>query len=226
MKIVSYNISKYTQVKMDHILDMNGDLYILPECANQSYVKLPSGYDMIWTGDEDIPYKGLGVIWKEQLSVHIVKEFIKIKHHLPLMLDRDGSTIFILACWPTVRKEKKTYPQLLLEALNKYSSYLDRSPALAIGDFNCYIGQSNVRKSTGTFEDCIEEFRTHGMRSIYHEQKEEEFGKESESTFFWRYNEKNPYFLDYAFCNVKPKSFIIGQWEKEISDHRPLILEL
>lgn len=226
MKIVSYNIAKCVQAKIDHVLRMNADVYILPECANKSSIQLPAGYDMLWTGDEDIPYKGLGVIWKKEFSIHVVEDFVRIKHHLPLIVDCGDSRIFILACWPTVWKENKTYPQLLLEALHKYGSYLDGGPALAIGDFNCYIGQSNVRKSTGTFEDCIKELQLHGMKSIYHEQNAEELGKESDATFFWRYNEQNPYFLDYAFCNVKPKSFVIGKWERDVSDHRPLIVEL
>lgn len=34
MKVVSYNIAKCTQAKIDHILCMGADLYILPECAD------------------------------------------------------------------------------------------------------------------------------------------------------------------------------------------------
>ena len=49
---------------------MGADLYILPECACREQVSMPDGYDMLWTGDDDIPYKGLGVIWKNHLSVN------------------------------------------------------------------------------------------------------------------------------------------------------------
>ena len=97
---------------------------------------------------------------------------------------------------------------------------------MVVGDFNCYIGQSGVRKSTGTFEDCIAEMENHGLRSMYHEQNGEDFGKESTATFYWQFNPDKPYFLDYAFSSVKPISFSIGEWEREISDHRPLLIEL
>lgn len=116
MKIVSYNIAKCVQAKIDHVLRRNADLYILPECADHKSIVLPKGYTMFWIGDDDIPQKGLGVIWKDELSVHIVNGHRKIKHHLPLMVDNDGCSKFILACWPTVWQESKTYPQLLLEA--------------------------------------------------------------------------------------------------------------
>lgn len=115
---------------------------------------------------------------------------------------------------------------MLLEALKEYSFYLDRFPSMVVGDFNCYVGQSGVRKSTGTFEDCIAEMKAHGLRSLYHEQTNEKFGEEKTPTFFWQFNQEKPFFLDYAFCTMKPISFKIGDWEREISDHRPLIIEL
>lgn len=226
MKMVCYNIAKCSQDKINHVLCMGADLYILPECADTNNISLPTGYGMLWTGDDDLPQKGLGVIWKEPLAVQTVKEYRKIKHHLPLIVDDGGCQRFILACWPTVWKEAKTYPQLLLEILREYSSYLDKLPSLAIGDFNCYIGQRGVRKKTGTFEDCIRNFESHGMKSAYHTRSNEEFGKEHEATFFWRYDEHSPYFLDYTFSNAAIQSYEVGQWEKAISDYRPQIMEL
>lgn len=226
MKIVSYNINYCTPAKIEHVLAMGADLYILPECADKNHVRLPEDYDMVWCGDDDLTDKGLGVIWKKLLSVQVIPEYKKIKHMLPLMVNGAGFPKFILASWPTIWKEKKTYPQLLREALKEYSFYLDRFDSMVIGDFNCYIGQSGVRKSTGTFEDCIAEMRRHGLYSLYHELTGEAFGKESTDTFYLRFNPAHPFFLDYAFSSVKPIGFMIGEWEKEISDHRPLLIEL
>ena len=226
MKIISYNTYKCTQSKIDHILGMGADLYVLPECASKEHISLPEGYDMLWCGDDDLTEKGLGVIWKKHLAIHVIPEYKKIKHLLPIIVEGAGFPKFILAAWPTVWKEKKTYPQLLLEALKAYSFYLDRFQSMVVGDFNCYIGQSGVRKSTGTFEDCIAEIESHGLRSMYHEQNGEDFGKESTATFYWQFNPDKPYFLDYAFSSAKPISFSIGEWEREISDHRPLLIEL
>ena len=59
MKLVSYNIAKCVQTKIDHVLRMNADLYILPECADSKSIVLPKGYTMFWTGDDDIPKKDL-----------------------------------------------------------------------------------------------------------------------------------------------------------------------
>ncbi len=59
MKIVSYNIAKCSQTKIDYVLGMNADFYILPECADSKSVILPKGYAMFWTGDDDMPQKDL-----------------------------------------------------------------------------------------------------------------------------------------------------------------------
>ena len=226
MKIISYNIAKFSQKKVEHILAMDADLYVLPELANKDIVTLPEGYEMAWCGDDDVPDKGLCVIWKKHLSVELLSVDKDIPHHLPLMVKCEDTPLFLLACWPTVRGTNKSYPQLLLEALKEYNFYITFYDSLVVGDFNCFIGQKGVKKSTGTFEDCIYEFENHGMRSMYHEQTGECFGKESTATFYWRYNEESPFFLDYAFSNLTPQSFEIGEWEKEISDHRPLIITL
>lgn len=225
MKIVSYNINKCTQAKIDHVFAKDADLYVLPECGDQSHIILPEGYDMLWCGDDDLRDKGLAVIWKKHLSVHIPEEYKKIKHIMPLCVNGDGFPKFILASWPTIWKEDKTYPQLFLEALRQYRFYLDRFPALAIGDFNYFVGQKLKRKSTGTFEQCIDIFKAHRMRSLYHEQTGEEFGKETKPTYHHLFKESMPFHIDYAFTNLPVKHFVVGEWEKQISDHCPLVLE-
>lgn len=119
MKIISYNIARCTQAKIDKLLAMDADLYIVPECANDKVIHIPDGYGFLWTGDEDCPSKGLGVIWKQTLSCQLIDHFAKVPHHIPLLFDVNGTSIFVLACWPTVRNTNKSYPQLLLEALNQ-----------------------------------------------------------------------------------------------------------
>lgn len=74
---------------------------------------------------------------------------------------------------------------------------------MVVGDFNCYIGQSGVRKSTGTFGDCITEMESHGLRSLYHEQTGENFGTESTPTFYWQFNP------DDASYNLSAVTYII-----------------
>ena len=66
MKILSYNINKFTQQKLDKVLRNDAELFILPEVACPSMVQLPEGFEMVWTGDID--FKGLGIVWRSELK--------------------------------------------------------------------------------------------------------------------------------------------------------------
>lgn len=69
---------------------MDADLYILPECFSKEHISLHEEYDMLWCGDDDLTEKGLGVIWKKNLSVHVIPEYKKIKHMLPVIVNGSG----------------------------------------------------------------------------------------------------------------------------------------
>ena len=118
MKILAYNINKSTQEKLDKVLLMEADVFILPEVACPSMVQLPEGFEMVWTGDID--QKGLGVIWKSELKA-IVPEWFNPEHRyfLPLLVEDK----LIMAAWPTMIEQNKPkhYPQILMEALKEYN---------------------------------------------------------------------------------------------------------
>ena len=139
MKIIAYNISLSNQKKIDRILACDADVYILPEIACTSNVSLPEGYLMEWTGD--LPYKGLGVIWKSSLKVEVPKWFNpKLNYFLPLIIDG----ILIVAAWPTTSKQNypMKYPEIAMKALQEYAPYIKQLPTIISGDMNCYKGQS------------------------------------------------------------------------------------
>ena len=68
MRILSYNIHRFSQEKLEKVLRFEADMYILPELAHPSMARLPKGYSMEWVGDID--FKGLGVIWKSDKKLH------------------------------------------------------------------------------------------------------------------------------------------------------------
>lgn len=225
MKILSYNISKCTQEKIGYVLAMNADVMVLPECARYDEIILPPNYSMEWVGDDAVSWKGLGVIWNNQHEV-VVAPWYDSEHNyiLPMIVDR---RFLLFAVWPTkVHNGKQSYPQILLDALKYYEPYISSYPTLLCGDFNCYIGQSGASKSTGTFEQCIDFMKSKGLYSLYHERTGEELGKETKATYFHQFKEDKPFFIDYAFTNIKPFAFELGRWNKGISDHCPQMIVL
>lgn len=226
MKILAFNINRSNQGKISKILSLAADIMVLPECASQSQIMLPDDYEMEWMGiPEWCNWKGLGVIWRKDHEVVVAPWYNdEYKYILPLIVDRK---FILIAAWPTLVPDvKKTYPQILLESLREYKDYISNYPTLICGDFNCYIGQSCVAKKTGTFEQCIEFMNSIGLYSLYHERTGEDFGKESKPTFYYRFKEDAPFFIDYAFTNINVFAYEIGKWDKDISDHCPQMIVL
>lgn len=60
-------IAQGTQKKIDHLLAMDADFYIVPEMADSKLLKIPDMYESKWIGEYQ--KKGLGVIWKRYLNV-------------------------------------------------------------------------------------------------------------------------------------------------------------
>ena len=73
MKLLSYNINRFTQEKFDKILQFNADVYILPEIACPAQVRLPDEYRMEWMGNYE--FKGLGIVWKSVFKAEVPKWF-------------------------------------------------------------------------------------------------------------------------------------------------------
>lgn len=222
MKILAYNINKSTQEKLDKVLQMEADVFILPEVACPSMVQLPEGFEMVWTGDID--HKGLGVIWKSEIKAEVPKWFNpELRYFLPLLIDDK----LILAGWPTMMEQNKPkhYPQILMEALQKYETYLKKYQTVISGDMNCYKGQSGATKQF-SIEAIFDYLKSLGYSSAYHDKTGEELGNETTPTFYYLFKENAPFFLDYTFTNVQVKSYGLLEWDRGFSDHVGQILEI
>lgn len=226
MKILSYNINRCSQQKIDKILSMGADIMVLPECAHPKFVNLPDGYAIEWMGKpEKCDWKGLGIIWRKEHNVAVVPWFNEAHNYImPFIVDGE---FLLIATWPTLVPEaKKTYPQILLEMLKEYEEHFSQTPTLICGDFNCYIGQTAAAKKTGSFEQCIDFMKDRGLYDLYHQRTGEDFGKESRATYYHQFKETMPFFIDFAFTNMPVFAYELGKWDKDVSDHCPQMIVL
>ena len=222
MKIIAYNISLSNQKKIDRILEYDADVYILPEIACTSSVSLPEGYLMEWTGD--LPYKGLGVIWKSSLKVEVPKWFNpKLNYFLPLIIDG----ILIIAAWPTTTAQNSPmkYPEIAMKAFLEYEPYIKQHPTIISGDMNCFKGQSGETK-VFNIQKIFETLADMGLSSSYHQLKGEALGKETIPTYYHQFKESQKFFIDYTFSSIPLKSYQLGEWDRTISDHVPQFIEI
>ncbi len=50
--------------------------------------------------------------------------------------------------------------------------------------------------------------------------------EETTCTYHHLFNEESKFFLDYAYTNINNAEFHLRDWERNISDHHPLFIEL
>lgn len=222
MKVISYNINDCQPWKIDHLLGMQADVLVVPEITCPEDAHLPDNLDMKWYGIEynyhGKRWKGLGVIW--QKGIGFVPEWFnsELDYAIPLIV----GDFLILGIWPTKptdNRPKKPYPQIAQDIIKEYAPYFQQYKTLIIGDFNCYVNQYDAKKKSGDILKVNKLLESQGLCSLYHQQSGEEFGHETVPTYFHRFNENDPYFLDYAYTNFPVSSFRMFPWNKEISDH-------
>ena len=61
MKIISYNIHNYSQEKIDSLLELRADVYILSEIHSSAEVIMPEEYTLFRFANPEESTKGLGV---------------------------------------------------------------------------------------------------------------------------------------------------------------------
>lgn len=222
MKILSHNIHHCSQEKVDSVLARKADIYVLPELANPSTLRIPDGYTAYWTGDIDI--KGLGVIVRPGLQSRVPAWFNPSnKYFIPVITER----MLVIAAWPTRRSSNapKGYPQIAMEGLREYEEHFDVFPTLVTGDLNLYKGQQDETEEW-SLEALAERLKRFGMTSVYHHLTGEPFGGEKRATYYHRFQKDQPFFLDYTFTNIPVKDYWLLGWEPTFSDHVAQVTEV
>ncbi len=225
MKIISYNIHNHSQDKIDSLLKFGADVYILPEIHSYAEVVLPEEYTLFRFSNPEESAKGLGIIFKKVYNFVVPEWFCEeYKYILPLC----WGNLLLFAMWPTKTKANKNmgYPQIAFEAIKYYSSYFNGKRVVLSGDFNCYIGQTDESPKRGTLLQIVDFLSKHNIYSLYHKQSNEDFGKESRTTYHWLFREEQKFFLDYTFTNIEGAKYRLEEWDSKFSDHHAQILEI
>lgn len=221
MKIVSYNINKCTQKKIDELFKNDADVYVVPEIAREDKIKLPDGYEMKWIGDESFPSKGLGVIWKKGRG-EVPKWYDKTLHYaIPVFVD----DILIVGIWPTKLDKRESYTQIAKDILDHYSKQIKENKTIVTGDFNLYLKEEKKNKDAD-LQPINELLKSLGLTSVYHEEKNIAVGQETEATYYHQFKKEQPFFLDYTYANMEIEKYKLLDWDKEMSDHVGQIIQI
>ncbi len=215
-------------------MDLKPDILIVIECEGKATLaktlKEYPVYDIQWYGENE--YKGIAIVRmieaKLSLFDHYSDEF---KYIVPFNLCYQGKQVSLFVIWamPNKKSRKEGYVGQIWKAINAYTHAL-QSPSILIGDFNSNAIWDDERKH-GNHSMVVEYLKIYDIFSLYHAQREELHGEESEATWYMYRHEDKPYHLDYCFVSaslVYPETRInIGNFKEwiEFSDHMPLIVD-
>ncbi|WP_277543148.1 exonuclease/endonuclease/phosphatase family protein [Haloarcula laminariae] len=126
---------------------------------------------------------------------------------------------------------RKRYISQVYTALEKNPNLVNEDTVVA-GDFNWSVmwDESPNSPLCGDFGDVQRELNQNGLYSAYHTVSGDEFGEETEATFYMHKKKERPYHIDYAFLPRElmdsDEDLTVGEYEHwiEASDHVPLVV--
>ena len=230
MKLATWNCDQAFRKKQHQLRELEPDIAVVPECENPAEKGNWSEFtDWRWTGDD--PHKGLGVFTRNGITITDTTEIVEADHFLHVETD----VVDVLAVWAMNDEEnpRQRYIGQVYTALENHPELLDENTVVA-GDFNWNVIWDESPKSPlcGDFGDVRGELNQNELYSAYHAVCDDEFGKETEATFYMHKKEKRPYHIDYAFV---PRGLMksnvgvtVGGYDDWIdaSDHVPLLVTI
>ena len=226
MKLLTWNCNLNFLKKFEIIESFNSDILIIQECERLSPNFFPE-YNFFWTGSND--KKGLAVIVSKSIESkvsHLHNQ--KLINFLPIETER----LNILGVWAYNHRASKFGNDVsgyTSDALFFYQNWLAESKISIVGgDFNNSVVWDKGEKKNN-FSNIQSSLRNLDFKSIYHHQREEDYGTEKLPTFFHTKNKNKSYHIDFLFLKgLTIKTFDIGSYEDWIgfSDHMPLICEI
>lgn len=222
MKIVSWNCNLNFTQKYYALKDYDADIMVIQECEQEFAIP---GYQVFWTGTNI--KKGLGVLVKSDGKIH-AQHNKQLINFLPI----DTPSCNILGVWAYNHRAKKidsAFSGNAYEAVEHYKDFMTTDkPTIIAGDFNNSVIWDKPNNKNN-FQILVHNLKQLGFVSAYHVQTKEQFGQETNATFFHTKKETKPYHIDYIFTKgLKVEHLEVGKFAewKQLSDHCPIRIDV
>lgn len=222
MKIVSWNCNGRFREKLQDILDLDADIYVIQECENPAestcatYKDFAQNY--LWTGESK--NKGLGVF--AGADIHLEEnDWLKfcLRNFLSIRVNDKFDLVAVWACKPYIEE------YYIYQSIN-ISNYNENT--IIIGDFNSNA-MWDKKNCVRTHSAVVQQLNEIGICSAYHYQNNESQGNEITPTFYLYRHADKGYHIDHCFIAPKNlQNYCVlnsSEWLKK-SDHMPILLEI
>ena len=222
--------------KADRLLDLNPDVAVILESESDQKIdfskhsKVP--FSKLWYGDN--PNKGVLVAsynpsYKISLHPKFNPEF---RYVLPIVIEDNSERFVILAVW--TQKTESIYTSYVVQACRaiEYYKELLSEKSIVLGDFNSNKIWDDGDKKEFNHSDLVRLLSSCFFVSMYHQHKDEAYGKEMSPTLYLQKKHNKPYHVDYIFAHNSQlgliKAFSLGGFDDwiELSDHMPMYIDI
>ena len=230
MRIVSWNCNGALRKKLDILLELKADIYLIQECEDPTRATDPAykqwSKGSLWVGSNK--NKGLGAFSSHMRLAALDWSRSQLELFIPFTANEQ---LMILGVWTRQANSPNfCYIGQLWKYLQAHGPNIQRHNAIVLGDFNsnaCWDEWDRWWNHT----DVVRNLCEIGLESVYHFRNGESQGKETQPTFFMNRKLEKPYHIDYAFASadiIQSSGISIGRPEDwlEFSDHMPVILDV
>lgn len=236
MRIISWNVKNGLNniEKINRISNLAPDIAILQEVQHPHKSNNELKFeDFLWVGEGKGRGLGLGVFtFSEDYKLELLVEEIKYEWIMPIKVS--GKEDFTLIAIWTKRMPSASYGKVLYNAFIEYENLIKNGPVIIMGDFNLEKRVTSSYSGLGGksgYNKIIDLFNSYNLISCYHHVNQEEYGMESQYTYYHYQDLEKPFHIDYCLVSQEfiadMKNFRIGEIGEylRVSDHSPLIFE-
>jgi hypothetical protein len=232
MRLVEWNCRMALHRKLFLLKDLNADLAIVPECAENLPEQVEDSFSFAWKGHN--PKKGLGVLGFNGWGVDVIDDGPRLPWVLPVRVNHASQHVCdLLAVWTVAgqRAFDSPYGAQVTELIDTWSEAMTAANTLIAGDFNTSIQGPSSEEHRAN----LDRFSELGMISAYHHAFEIDHGDEPDRTLRWIGPGRTEYryMCDFVFV---PDRLLHGLsarveqiWDGEhagLSDHQPVVVDL
>jgi hypothetical protein len=225
MRLATWNCCRGPYDKKAGLLaGFRADISVIQECARPK----AESDSLLWFGDN--PRQGLAVAARGAYRLRRVRRARSVPKYV-MPVEVSGPRSFLLFAVWTKTGQEHCYVEAAVRAVHLYRRLISSHPTVFMGDVNSNVIWDHQHGEDRSHTALVNRLSELGLVSAYHAFFAEDHGKETRPTYYFQWNEKKPFHLDYCFV---PKAWLpamrkvwVEQYEpwKAHSDHRPLMVD-
>lgn len=226
MRLVTWNCCRGPYAKKVPLLEpLAPDIAVIQECAKPA----AESNQCLWFGDN--PRQGVLVQSFGSYTVQPLPPLSDVPKYIVPVQVRGPTDFVLFVVWSKANVQYR-YVEAVVRAVELYEDLFITSPAVLIGDLNSNAIWDHTHPPELNHSALVKLLGRLGLTSSYHHFFGEAHGEETRHTYYFHWNEKKPFHIDYCFVPASWVSNIhnveIGSYDewKLHSDHRPLLVEL